>query len=178
MHHTLHLDIQEKIKAVHDRVAEGLSTHVPGALVSSSVDYDYPVFVVAKESIHEVLTWLKTGDPGFTFLTTLCGVHFPDNKGQEFGMVYHLHNLEKNERIRIKLFTGSKEMDIPTATDLWPAANWMEREAYDFYGFRFVGHPDLRRILNMDEMNYFPLRKEYPLEDAGRADKEDKFFGR
>ena len=63
-------------------------------------------------------------------------------------------------------------------TSLYASANWMERETYDFYGIIFDGHPDLRRILNMDEMEYFPLRKEYPLQDATRTDKEDKYFGR
>lgn len=63
-------------------------------------------------------------------------------------------------------------------THLWPAANWMERETYDFFGVEFVGHPDLRRILNVDDMDYFPLRKQYPLEDGTRTDKEDEFFGR
>ena len=81
-------------------------------------------------------------------------------------------------RVRIKTFMADKDLNVPTATDLWLGANWMEREAFDFYGFRFTGHPDLRRILNMDEMNYHPLRKEYALEDAGRDDKEDKYFGR
>jgi NADH-quinone oxidoreductase subunit C len=54
----------------------------------------------------------------------------------------------------------------------------MEREAYDFYGIIFTGHPDLRRILNMDEMVSFPMRKEFPLEDGGRTDKDDRYFGR
>jgi NADH-quinone oxidoreductase subunit C len=93
-------------------------------------------------------------------------------------MMYQLHNLPSNERVRIKTFMSEKDLEVPTITDLFDGANWMEREAFDFYGFKFKGHPDLRRILNMDEMNYFPLRKEYPLEDASRHDKNDKYFGR
>jgi NADH-quinone oxidoreductase subunit C len=108
----------------------------------------------------------------------MCGIHFPDNTGGEFAMMYQLHSLERNERIRVKCFMSEKDLDMPTATDLWASANWMEREAFDFYGFKFKGHPNLKRILNMDEMNYHPLRKEYPLEDASRHDKEDKYFGR
>jgi len=61
---------------------------------------------------------------------------------------------------------------------LYPAANWQERETYDFYGIVFKNHPQLKRILNMDEMESFPLRKEFPLEDQGRTDKDDRFFGR
>ena len=63
-------------------------------------------------------------------------------------------------------------------TDLFAGANWMERETYDFFGIEFVGHPDLRRILNEDSMDYFPMRKEYALEDATREDKDDRYFGR
>ncbi len=55
-----------------------------------------------------------------------------------------------------------EDLDMPTVTDLWKTAGWMERQEYDFFGFNFVGHPNLKRILNMDEMNYFPMRKEYP----------------
>jgi NADH-quinone oxidoreductase subunit C len=143
------------------------------------VAYDFPVIVVEKKAILDVLSFLKN-DPamGFTFLTTLCGLHMPEHKGLEFGMVYQLHNLQQNRRLRVKIFMPENDLNVPSATSLWPAANWMERQEYDFFGFNFVGHPDLRRILNMDEMNYHPLRKQYPLEDLGRHDKDDAMFGR
>jgi NADH-quinone oxidoreductase subunit C len=67
---------------------------------------------------------------------------------------------------------------MPTATVLWPTANWMERETFEFYGINFVGHPDLRIILNVEDMDYHPLLKQYPLEDDTRTDKDDRYFGR
>lgn len=159
-----------------ERIQNKLNNDLNGAVVSSQMDYDFPVFIVEKAKIHDVLETLK--NDGFKYLTTMCGIHFPDNTGGEFAMMYQLHSLERNERIRVKCFMSEKDLDMPTATDLWASANWMEREAFDFYGFKFKGHPNLKRILNMDEMNYHPLRKEYPLEDASRHDKEDKYFGR
>ncbi|HEY8733633.1 MAG TPA: NADH-quinone oxidoreductase subunit C [Puia sp.] len=114
----------------------------------------------------------------FQFLTDLTAVHYPDQKGRELAVVYHLHNLVDNIRIRYKVFTDIEKPDVYTATKLFEAANWMERETYDFYGINFVGHPNLKRILNVDEMNYFPMRKEYPLEDQTRIDKDDAMFGR
>jgi NADH-quinone oxidoreductase subunit C len=89
-----------------------------------------------------------------------------------------LHSLTTNTRIRIKVFLSADDVHIPTATSLWEGANWMERETYDFYGVIFDGHPDLRRILNVDDMTVFPMRKEFPLEDPNRIDKKDYFFGR
>ena len=114
----------------------------------------------------------------FRFLTDLQAVHYPNDAGRELAVVYHLHNLQDNVRIRFKVFTDIKQPDVYTATQLFATANWMERETYDFFGVNFVGHPDLRRILNVDEMDYFPLRKEYPLEDQIRHDKVDAMFGR
>ena len=114
----------------------------------------------------------------FKFLTDLTAVHYPNQKGRELAVVYHLHNLVDNIRIRYKVFTDIEKPDVFTATKLFASANWMERETYDFYGVNFVGHPNLRRILNVDEMNYFPMRKEYPLEDQTRIDKDDEMFGR
>jgi len=114
----------------------------------------------------------------FRFLTDLCAVNYPDDAGRELAVVYHLHNLVENVRIRFKVFTSVETPDVFTASQLFSSANWMERETYDFYGVNFVGHPNLKRILNVDEMDYFPLRKEYPLEDQTRIDKDDEMFGR
>jgi NADH-quinone oxidoreductase subunit C len=114
----------------------------------------------------------------FRFLTDLCAVHYPDKPGNELAVVYHLHNLQDNIRIRFKVYTDINKPDVYTATGLFSTANWMERETYDFYGINFVGHPNLKRILNVDEMDYFPLRKQYPLEDQSRIDKDDEMFGR
>lgn len=119
-------------------------------------------------------------DPGmqYQFLTDLCAVHFPDRKGEELAVVYHLHNLRENHRIRFKIYTDINTPDVFSATALFSGANWMERETYDFYGVNFIGHPNLKRVLNVEEMEYFPMRKEYPLEDQTRLDKDDEMFGR
>ncbi len=136
-------------------------------------------FEVDSNSMHEVIQFLKEDqDLNFHFLTDLCGIHFPDNdENHQFAVVYHLHNWIENVRIRIKTYlTGNPEID--TITDLFLCSNWMERETWDFYGINFKGHPQLKRILNMDEMISHPMRKEFPLEDSGRTDKDDRFFGR
>lgn len=112
------------------------------------------------------------------FLTDITGIHYPYNKGKELGAVYHLHSLQNNIRLRVKAFMPVERPHIASLVPLFVGANWMERETYDFFGIIFEGHPNLRRILNVDEMDYFPMRKEYPLEDGTRTDKEDKYFGR
>ena len=114
----------------------------------------------------------------FQFLTDICGVHYPDRKGEELEVVYHLHSFVNNHRIRIKFALPLEDPTIKTLTDLYAGANWMERETFDFYGIIFEGHPNLKRILNVDDMEVFPMRKEHPLEDPNRIDKQDKFFGR
>ena len=114
----------------------------------------------------------------FQFLTDLCGVNYPDHQGAELVVVYHLHNFIENIRIRFSIAVPVAKPDVFTATKLFESANWMERETYDFFGVNFIGHPNLKRILNVDEMDYFPLRKEFPLEDQTRIDKDDEMFGR
>lgn len=141
--------------------------------------YGMLAFEAPKDMNLKVLQFLFD-DPQlrFQFLTDLTAVHYPDNTGRELAVVYHLHNLVDNVRIRFKVFTDINQPDVFTATSLYSSANWMERETYDFYGVNFVGHPNLKRILNVDEMDYFPMRKEYPLEDQTRIDKDDEMFGR
>ncbi len=146
-------------------------------------DFDEPYGLLTlsttREEIISVLEFLKNHKTyQISFLTDLTGVHYPDNTGREFAVVYHLHSFIQNFRVRLKVFIPEADIHIPTATVLWDSANWMERETYDFYGILFDGHPNLMRILNIEEMDYFPMRKEYPLEDATREDKIDALFGR
>jgi NADH-quinone oxidoreductase subunit C len=131
-----------------------------------------------KDNIDLISFLLKNPAFEFTFLTDLCGIHYPEQAGRELGVIYHLHSLRHNVRVRVKTYVDANLPVLNSITALFEAANWMERETYDFYGIRFEGHPNLKRILNMDEMDYFPLQKQYPLEDGKREDKEDLYFGR
>ncbi|MBI2257331.1 MAG: NADH-quinone oxidoreductase subunit C [Flavobacteriia bacterium] len=134
---------------------------------------------VNHEKINEIIHWLKDHTLfQFSFLTLLGAIHYPNNKGKELGVNYHLHSLINNCRIRIRTYFSIEKPEIQTITDIFPCANWLERETYDFYGIKFLGHPNLTRILNDESMDYFPMRKEYHLEDATREDKDDRFFGR
>ncbi len=148
-------------------------------LTSWEEPYGMLTFTAEKEINLKVLQFLfDDAELKFTFLTDLQAVHYPDSKGAELAVVYHLHNWTDNIRIRFKVFTDINKPDVYSATALYQSANFMERETYDFYGVNFVGHPNLIRILNVDEMDYFPLRKEFPLEDQTRIDKDDEMFGR
>ena len=137
-------------------------------------------FEVDKAKAIDLMQFMRDDETlRFNFLTTMCGVHYPDNQiDVQFAVVYQMHNWLDNVRVRFKAYIHGEQPEIESATRVFLTANWMEREAYDFFGINFVGHPDLRRILNMDEMVSFPMRKEYPLEDRGRTDKDDRYFGR
>jgi NADH-quinone oxidoreductase subunit C len=160
-------------------IKQRLREKFAGQVYNFEEPYSMLTFEAPKEMNLKVMQFLY-GDEElrFRFLTTLCAVHYPEQKGRELAIVYHLHNLIDNVRIRFKVFTDINEPDVFTATKLYEAANWLERETYDYFGVNFVGHPNLKRILNVDEMDYFPMRKEYPLEDQTRTDKDDEMFGR
>lgn len=148
-------------------------------LTAFGATYGMLSFEAPKELNLKVLNYLYDDETlQFRFLTDLTAVHYPSQPGRELAVVYHLHNMTDNIRLRFKVFTGINQPDIYTATGLFSSANWMERETFDFFGINFVGHPNLKRILNVDEMDYFPLRKEFPLEDQTRIDKDDEMFGR
>ncbi|MCB0527967.1 MAG: NADH-quinone oxidoreductase subunit C [Saprospiraceae bacterium] len=151
----------------------------PGAILDHGEPYGMLTLETTREHLPEMLRFVKE-DPEIqaNFLTSLCGMHYPEQKGKELGLVYHLHSFVHNLRFRIKAFFPIDDPHAPSMTALWPTANWMERQEYDFFGIIFDGHPDLRRILNVDDLDVFPMRKEYKLEDGTRTDKDDRFFGR
>jgi NADH-quinone oxidoreductase subunit C len=160
-------------------VKEKLSSKFGESLTNWEEQYGMLTFEAPRELNLKVLQFLYDDENlKFRFLTDLCAVHYPDRAGEELAVVYHLHSLENNVRLRFKVFASANQPDVYTATNLYSSANWMERETYDFFGVNFIGHPNLKRILNVDEMDYFPLRKEYPLEDQSRIDKDDEMFGR
>ncbi len=171
----LQLEIMLTNEIIQQRLTEKFGEQLTGWMEP----YGMLTFTAAKEINLKVLQFLHDDEEmKFTFLTDLQAVHYPDQKGAELAVVYHLHNWTDNVRIRFKVFTDINQPDVFSATALYQSANFMERETYDFFGVNFVGHPNLIRILNVDEMDYFPLRKEYPLEDQTRIDKDDEMFGR
>ena len=141
---------------------------------------DILCFEITPDKAYEVIQFLKTeSELNFHFLTDLAGIHYPDNDiNEQFAVSYQLHNWIENVRIRVKTFLNGENPETKSIIDLFQCSNWMEREAWDFYGINFIGHPQLKRILNMDEMISHPMRKEFPMEDSGRTDKDDRFFGR
>lgn len=171
---------EDPIKAQNAQVL-ALLTRLFGTSAFTDVHEPYGLLTATttRERIHGIIAGLQQDQElKFHFLTTMCGINYPENPGQELGMIYHLHSLTKNIRLRLKIFFPVADPVVPTLTDLYNAANWMEREAYDFYGVIFTGHPNLIRILNVEDMDYFPMRKQYPVEDGTREDKTDLFFGR
>jgi NADH-quinone oxidoreductase subunit C len=165
-------------KLNNQQVIQSLTSAFGDSISVPSEPYGFLTFETSAENISEVLRFLKEDkELKFNYLTDITGIHYPEQK-LSIGVIYHLHSLTNNVRVRIKVFIDGDAPHIPTATNLWEGANWMERETYDFFGIIFDGHPNLIRVLNVDEMTVFPMRREHPLEDPNRVDKKDYFFGR
>ena len=139
-----------------------VTTLLGDAQLGSSIAFDELTIKVAAVDIVAVLTKLRD-DPALQFeiLIDIAGVDYPA-RANRFEVVYHLLSPRKNLRIRVKLETNDIDQ-VPSAIPAYPAANWYEREAYDFYGILFTGHPDLRRILTDYGFDGHPLRKDFPL---------------
>jgi NADH-quinone oxidoreductase subunit C len=168
-----------KMSLSNENIKQRLTEKFEDQLTDGQEPYGMLTFTAPKDLNIKVMQFLfDDAELRFQFLTDLQAVHYPERKGAELAVVYHLHNLIDNVRIRFKVFTDIAKPDVFTATALYSAANVMERETYDFYGVNFIGHPNLIRILNVEEMDYFPMRKEFPLEEQTRIDKDDEMFGR
>ncbi|MDR6406139.1 MULTISPECIES: NADH-quinone oxidoreductase subunit C [Chryseobacterium] len=159
-------------------VLEAITREFPESVIESSEPYGMLTIEVKKDDIKKIIHYLKDSSLEFNFLTDICGIHYPEFPDKEIGVVYHLHNMMANFRLRLKTFMTRENIEVDSLVDLYAGANWMERETYDFYGIKFKGHPDLRAILNMEDLGYHPMLKEYRLEDGTRTDKDDAMFGR
>jgi NADH-quinone oxidoreductase subunit C len=123
---------------------------------------------VSKADCCEVLKVLKEAF-GFDLLVDLTCVDYLNYRdaADRFGLVYQLANTETATRLTIRVMLNEPDLSVSSVTDLWEAANWMEREVWDMFGIVFEGHPDLRRILMPPEFSAHPLRKDYPLQGRG-----------
>lgn len=162
---------------VQEQVVGIIKEKFESEILSVETPYNFLTVNLKKDNIIPIIQHLYDHPVArFQYLTTLCGIHYPEVS--QIAVMYQLHSLVKNWRIRLKIYLPADNPVTPTLTTIFAGANWMERETYDFFGVKFTGHPDLRRILNVEDMIIFPMRKEYPLEDQTREDKKDFMFGR
>lgn len=142
-----------------------------GAVAESVSAISYYVgdwtIVVPLAQIVAALTHLRdAADAAFDFCSDVTATDWPPRKEARFDLLYLLYSTRHRHRIRVKVRVG-EDQPVPSASGIWPAANWLEREVYDMFGINFTGHPDRRRILMPDDWQGFPQRKDYPLEGPG-----------
>ncbi len=140
---------------------QGIRAKFADVIVSEVNFMDETTLELRKDSLKNVLSYLKSGDVGFEVLMDLTASDYlePIKRSK---VVYWLHNPTNYQRLRISIFV-EREGLLPTVTDLWEGANWYERELFDLYGVKFDGHPDLKRILMPDDWQGHPLLKDYAL---------------
>ncbi len=149
-----------------DETLTDLAEHVAGeletAIVSWSITRGELTFVVVTEQIGRTLKFLRDDQAAkFSALIDICGVDYPE-RPERFEVVYHLLSPTQNFRVRVKTCIDERAV-VPSVCDVFPAANWFEREAFDMYGILFSDHPDLRRLLTDYGFEGYPLRKDFPL---------------
>jgi NADH-quinone oxidoreductase subunit C len=148
-----------------DEVLSELSEYLSlkfGDRIEVKIAYGQLTLLTGRDDLLEILRFLHDDSRcRFVSFTDICGVDYPE-RGERFDVVYHLLSPTQNIRIRLKV-TTDEDTPVPSATELYPGAEWFEREAYDLYGILFSGHPDLRRILTDYGFEGHPLRKDFPL---------------
>jgi NADH-quinone oxidoreductase subunit C len=140
----------DRVRSFKARYGSGISE------ASTYMGQNY--LVVDRSIVHEVLELLRD-EEHFDYCVDITAVHYPKREKQ-FDIVYVLYSFPKNERMRVKTQIADGQSE-PSAVDIWPTANWLERECFDMFGINFEGHPDLRRILMPDGWKGYPLRKDY-----------------
>lgn len=140
-------------------LAERARNQLGEAILDHRLAYGELTIVAAHEAIVDVITFLHDHE-GFISIVDIAGVDYPE-RDERFEVVYHLLSPRQNLRVRVKVSTD-EDQPVPSVTGIFPGADWYEREAYDFYGMLFSGHPDLRRILTDYGFDGYPLRKDFP----------------
>jgi NADH-quinone oxidoreductase subunit C len=145
---------------------EAVKTALPDAVQDFVKFRDETTIVVAPGEVPTVARYLRdTAGLIYNYLSDISAVdYYPEyDRPGRFGVSYHLYSLLYNRRIRVKTYVDEDEPVVPTVTDIWPAANWLEREIYDMMGIEFAGHPNMRRLLMPADWHGFPHRRDYPL---------------
>jgi len=158
--------MNEKLEAISERLA----TLLEGREYSVHEHVNELTLVIARADMLEVMRLLRD-DYNLLFeqLIDVCGVDYQGYgdgawQGKRFAAVYHLLSVNKNQRLRVRVFAEDDEFPVvDSVIDIWPSANWFEREAFDLFGIIFEGHPDLRRILTDYGFVGHPFRKDFPL---------------
>ncbi len=146
-------------------LAEQLKQRFPNFVLEAAENRGDQVIVIKKEGIKAIAVALKNDlESPFNVLMDLAAVDYLhwEEKEFRFEVIYNLYSMSKNRRLFIKALVSEAEPEIDSVTFLWPSANWYEREAWDMFGIRFKGHPNLKRILMYEEFKGHPLRKDYP----------------
>ncbi len=143
-------------------LGDTIKAALPGAVTGAFVAFDQLTLTVEAADIVKVVRFLRD-DPGCRFVnfTDVTAVDYPGRENR-FDVVYHLLSPTLNARIRLKA-EASETTQVPSIIDVFPGADWFERETYDLYGVIFVGHPDMRRLLTDYGFDGHPLRKDFPL---------------
>jgi len=148
----------EALRDLSSYIGEKLGDRLAGAVVA----FGELTLLAEADAIVEVLTFLRDDvQCQFICFIDICGADYPQ-RARRFDVVYHLLSPRQNQRVRVKVQTD-EDTPVPSATGVFPGADWFEREAYDLYGILFTGHPDLRRILTDYGFEGHPLRKDFPL---------------
>lgn len=139
------MELSQVIQKIKEKLPDAIAEERPTGLI------------IKKESLLALAKFLKEGELSFDNLHCITGVDWKD----KMEVVYHLYSFKNKIMLTLKVFVPLNDLAVESLAGLWRSADWLERETYDFFGIKFLNHPDLRRILNPEEWDYYPLRKNF-----------------
>ena len=149
---------------MHDELVEAVKSAFGDAVLETDRSHDDLAIVIDKSRAHDLLVYLRK-ERDCDLLLDVVGVDLLelDEYRERFEVEYIMYSRSNDLRARVRVPVPETDMELPTATDIWQSANWAERETWEMYGVRFVGHPCLKRLLTHQEFEGYPLRKDYPV---------------